>query len=1644
MSEQQPKDKQAEAEAKARAAAQEAEAKRRAAEQQHQGAGPQSTVGASTVNLGLFGNFAPPQYQPSIAQMKALPPVEPLHGPGAAHAVAVVVPADFERFNPKLALGQLRSVIEPAQVAAINAACAAKDFPRARQLLREVFGSLAARINAAGDAVALGHLKEAGRAANTLDAAKLYFAAAQCLRRPSMANRATAMPSSAPVTAASRVAKANLPAESSMEFTPAPRFDQQMPMVLPPSILVPRQSAAPQPARALQVDPVRDAVADARADGKAQASAARFAEVHRTSIAQAVIAMVADNRHGWPQPAAMIEWQNEAQFSNALGGMLYGQVLAQDIAGLVAPYSLASVYVQHVPPTLPLSATAPAFCGAVALLLQRVVHASVLRVGARVASLVADGVTPRAGGVVTSHPVDSSVVAAMMQAGVLDTHRVKPSAGATASVAGVASLRTVTVHWLGRKDPTLWNYVRVEPADASREEVAVAIAGGNRKASAQAFQITAHGDRFQVAPALARAAIAAHFAGEVVGAARDDAYAAQTGAALAASPESDGAALAQAGEFGTPQAAQAGKGKQRGQAVTLQGVLNVQRDIGVQLQAIHAALEPLALASLLAPAEAFRARNVSELADGDVQVWTRWLPVLNAQHLILIDIARRVVPAARQALTFDIAARVTGQPTANAQALKALVKIFARAAGASHIPASSQQILGELAQAQYNDVLDQIDRSQLDLQKATRAGADRSQAAATRDAQAKLDTARTHALQGDADGHEVGEAQIAARETALRRRMTAAEQGLAKLLAKVEAKRGILSMPEFFQFPIAIEAAQIRLHRIEGIWKEHTRLNGTSGDALVNWQKWQAREAGVAAAEQAFAQVGGDESLAGLLRRGANLVDHQYREIAESCLKLGLILLVTVVTGGLAAELAGMAELGMLARAQRVLAYAGEVAGVSGETTAMVAGTIARGVGMGTGLTVEAAAGASAQVVTQGGDAKRAFIDNLIMGGFNRLFAGPMSALHATEAECAAMSRFGRAKVFITGITVEALAGMMQGEMTRLTTAAMGMQNAAGGGFSDELLQQGAGIALGKYFHRIRGRWAKHAADIEAVYREEAEWMQLKAAREAFFAEADALAANLSPNPAAGAALVAKNTALSEQELALKRKLDVQPGKGVVRVPSASVEHVAQAGNREHAAGEHVSTADHRPRVQAADLPTLAKKLGVAVEFATEGRLVNAVEVHYLTLANGNIAPTKIIIGTEALHADVMLHKRTLKSMQRYNGVVGELRLVWDRLTKANGAVNRFPKGSRAWELFEEVSKIDELVRSRLTARMRSGVVAPEVLAAEVSYLQAKRKEYAQLLHNPEALTKQAGTGHVDKPELYQIALGDGPESGAVRRVDKAQHAGVRVPKEKMSVAEILAEPPGTTTEMYAKGWEQRSDAAQLLAHGRALDLHEANFRRALEQHAKTTREQRAGLASDVASAKRELEAYQASKASSGHDKNLPADEKLVQLQAKLKERTEQLAKLDSVEGSYKAKLTEAEGERAATSWMLEHEPGAVLVRGFEAGTGFDQVWVRKDKNGKVVEYIIVEGKGHGAELSKGNDKGDQMSDMWVTESALELRRKGNVLGRDILAALKGESGAVVTGRVIQADGAAGANNTYLPDAGDGTYKFVPKPVEDK
>ena len=123
------------------------------------------------------------------------------------------------------------------------------------------------------------------------------------------------------------------------------------------------------------------------------------------------------------------------------------------------------------------------------------------------------------------------------------------------------------------------------------------------------------------------------------------------------------------------------------------------------------------------------------------------------------------------------------------------------------------------------------------------------------------------------------------------------------------------------------------------------------------------------------------------------------------------------------------------------------------------------------------------------------------------------------------------------------------------------------------------------------------------------------------------------------------------------------------------------------------------------------------------------------------------------------------------------------------------------------------------------------------------------------------------------------------------------------------------------------------------------------------------------------------------------------------------------VVGAAQAKMTEAEGEAAATDYMAQHHPEYELVAGFAPGTGFDQVYVRRDAAEKIVEYLIVEAKGPNATLSTESAKGAQMTKEWVKNSALELAASDDPyakrLGQNVYDAIMDGPPPQVRGKVL-------------------------------
>jgi Pretoxin HINT domain len=133
----------------------------------------------------------------------------------------------------------------------------------------------------------------------------------------------------------------------------------------------------------------------------------------------------------------------------------------------------------------------------------------------------------------------------------------------------------------------------------------------------------------------------------------------------------------------------------------------------------------------------------------------------------------------------------------------------------------------------------------------------------------------------------------------------------------------------------------------------------------------------------------------------------------------------------------------------------------------------------------------------------------------------------------------------------------------------------------------------------------------------------------------------------------------------------------------------------------------------------------------------------------------------------------------------------------------------------------------------------------------------------------------------------------------------------------------------------------------------------------------------------------------------------------------EQDARRKRQKGSNRGKITEAIGERAFTNWMLQNEPDFQLELGFRPGTGFDQVWVKRDASGMPVEIILGEAKGPGAELGDTKNKGRQMSQRWVDATLAEMARSSDSNERELADEIRWAlaNGQIpVRGVVIQAD----------------------------
>ncbi len=151
---------------------------------------------------------------------------------------------------------------------------------------------------------------------------------------------------------------------------------------------------------------------------------------------------------------------------------------------------------------------------------------------------------------------------------------------------------------------------------------------------------------------------------------------------------------------------------------------------------------------------------------------------------------------------------------------------------------------------------------------------------------------------------------------------------------------------------------------------------------------------------------------------------------------------------------------------------------------------------------------------------------------------------------------------------------------------------------------------------------------------------------------------------------------------------------------------------------------DERARATSATEAELSRLLGAQAMF--DDTLDIGVEVHarkrQALLRFGY--DVHVRVGRNALLTDVLVHRRTVEKVERYNGIVGGLRKLADRFeawfAKRAGKPVEFPPHSIGWVAKEELLKLDVLLASR-GVEVGKGKVNDHILDEEIAFLQGRR-----------------------------------------------------------------------------------------------------------------------------------------------------------------------------------------------------------------------------------------------------------------------------------------------------------------------------------
>ncbi|WP_374298308.1 hypothetical protein [Paracoccus sp. (in: a-proteobacteria)] len=251
---------------------------------------------------------------------------------------------------------------------------------------------------------------------------------------------------------------------------------------------------------------------------------------------------------------------------------------------------------------------------------------------------------------------------------------------------------------------------------------------------------------------------------------------------------------------------------------------------------------------------------------------------------------------------------------------------------------------------------------------------------------------------------------------------------------------------------------------------------------------------------------------------------------------------------------------------------------------------------------------------------------------------------------------------------------------------------------------------------------------------------------------------------------------------------EIRASADAAEAAAGSVPSRADGGDMASPANAPKPDADGTPAQSDPDGPRIQAMRAVLPDTIRQGTFVTpdpdlpGRSVHVEPLRIGNrIVGVEVRVGPGATALDVALHSGTIHAMQKYMGVLGNVRRVLHDLIH-NANATGLTIGSRGWEAQLELAKLPAIIHERMDALARSGPSPDAALRAqaEVRWLDAQLLRHRMILSDPR-LAAQQGRGFVAAEDLdaeeaaRKMLKGDLPEKVSSRAVDRlfamAKHA---------------------------------------------------------------------------------------------------------------------------------------------------------------------------------------------------------------------------------------------------------------------------------